>query len=84
MSDKNIIMSKINVNNYYTYLLRRNIEHAKGFHKKKKKEKKEKSKSEKNGLVKSALSYLCYYASINYRISMYENVSLNFDGPIYY
>lgn len=51
---------------------------------KKKKRKKEKSKSEKNGLVKSALSYLCYYASINYRISMYENVSLNFDGPIYY
>lgn len=50
----------------------------------KKKEKKRKSKSEKNGLVKSALSYLCYYASINYRISMYENVSLNFDGPIYY
>ena len=82
MSDKNIIMSKINVNNYYTYLLRRNIEHAKDFHKKK--EKKRKTKSEKNGLVKSALSYLCYYASINYRISMYENVSLNFDGPIYY
>lgn len=50
----------------------------------KKKEKKRKTKSEKNGLVKSALSYLCYYASINYRISMYENVSLNFDGPIYY
>ena len=42
MSDKNIIMSKINVNNYYTYLLRRNIEHAKGFHKKKKRKKRKK------------------------------------------
>lgn len=75
MSDKNIMMSEINVKNYYTYLLRRDIEHEK---------EKKKGKAEKNGLVKSALSYLCYYASINYRISMYENTSLNFDGPIYY
>lgn len=58
-----IVSDENNVKYYYMYLLRDIIlDTDKVFIKKKSK----KLKAKKNGLIKSALSYLCYYADIKY------------------